>query len=234
LSIVTRPLLDTALQVDTPEGCQIELRLAGPVARARAWLLDLLFRTVIYILAGQLLAWFGKMGFGVFLILLFALEWLYPVVFEVLWQATPGKRILKLAVVHEDGRPLGWNASFIRNTLRFMDFFPFFYGIGLASILLTRHGQRLGDLAAGTVVIYREPRPAPAPLAQDITPEAPAIALTADEQRAVIEYGLRAPRLNDERAIELAEYAQPLCRGITGVAARERLLRISHFLRGGA
>ena len=231
---VEKILLDTALRVDTPEGCQIELRLAGPVARARAWLLGLLIRIALFFLAALTLGWFGKVGGGIFMILWFALEWLYPVVFEVLWQATPGKRMFKLAVVHEDGRPLSWSTSFIRNTLRFMDFFPFFYGIGLASILLTRHGQRLGDLAAGTVVVYREPRPAPAPMAQGIHAEAPLIALTADEQRAVIEYGLRAPLMNEERAIELAEYAQPLCQSVQGSAARDKLLRIGHYLRGGA
>jgi uncharacterized RDD family membrane protein YckC len=227
-------LLDTALRVDTPEGCQIELRLAGPVARARAWLLDFVIRVGIYIVAAQLLTVFGKLGLGIFLILIFVLEWFYPVVFEVWWQATPGKRVFKLAVVHEDGRPIGWNASFIRNTLRFVDFFPLLYGTGLASILLTQHYQRLGDLAAGTFVIYQEPRAPHATVAatSESPSEMPAIVLTADEQRAVIEYVLRVPFLNEARADELAEYAKPLCKELQGEAARQKLLRIGHFLMG--
>lgn len=238
IACMTDILLDTALHVDTPEGCQIELRIAGPVTRARAWLLDFIIRFGIYMVAIQIFSVMGKMGWGIFLILIFALEWLYPVVFEVWWQATPGKRIFKLAVVHEDGRPIGWNASFIRNTLRFVDFFPLFYGIGLASMLFSKHQQRLGDLAAGTLVTYQEQRLRAAPTARQSTPlpeiraEAPEIALTPDEQRAVIEYVLRVPHLNEARADELAEFATPLCKQLHGTAARNKLLRIGHFLMG--
>lgn len=225
--------LDTRRTVETPEGCRIELRVAGPVSRTRAWLLDFAIRAGIYLVAAELLVWLGGIGTGVMLVLLFGLEWLYPTVFEARFNgATPGKRACKLAVLRDDGSPIDWGASFIRNTLRVVDFLPFFYGIGLVSMFCTRDGKRLGDLAAGTVVVYTdEPRvPALAP-GPSMPPPVP---LTVAEQRAVIDYTLRAPRLTPERAAELASLAEPLTTGLTGDAARSRLAAIGRFLLGQA
>ena len=74
----------------------------------------------------------GKFGWGLFLILWFALEWLYPTVFEVYFGgATPGKKSLGLIVLHDDGTPVQLAASFTRNLLRAVDFFPALYGMGL-------------------------------------------------------------------------------------------------------
>ena len=92
--------LDTVYTVNTPEGIALELSPAGPVPRLLAWLLDLLLRSGISILLFITLSILGKLGIGIALILLFLLEWFYPVFFEVLARgATPGKAALDLVVV---------------------------------------------------------------------------------------------------------------------------------------
>ena len=210
----------------------MSLRVAGPVSRARAWLVDALIRLAIYTIAAQALALLGKLGQGAIFIVVFALEWLYATLFEVLWHgATPGKRACKLAVLHDDGSPIGWSASFIRNTLRAVDFLPFLYGFGLVSIMLTRDYKRLGDLAAGTIVVYCD-EPVARHVDDEAGAEAPPIALTIAEQRALIEYTLRAPRLTRERAEELALLATPLTGGLAPGEASARLSRIGRFLLG--
>lgn len=210
----------------------MSLRVAGPVARARAWLIDFGIRVAIYMTAAQFLVYFQKVGTGAMFVLVFALEWLYPTVFEVMWRgATPGKRVCRLSVLRDDGSPVDWGASFIRNTLRAVDFLPLLYGFGLVSMMLTRDYRRLGDLAAGTVVVYVD-EPARAPLDAAGDAEPPPVSLSAPEQRAVIDYLLRSPRLTPERAQELAGLAQPLTAGLTGPQAGERLARIGRFLLG--
>lgn len=229
---IAASLIDTARNVDTPEGCRIALRVAGPVSRARAYLIDFMIRGTVFLTLAQILAFFGQMGSGIALIMLFALEWLYPTLFEAFWRgATPGKYLCRLAVLHDNGTPVGAAASVIRNTLRAVDFFPIFYGVGAATMFLSRDYKRLGDLAAGTVVVYCDEPVARKPDSSSDS-EPPPIALTVPEQRAVIEYTLRASQLSAERAAELAGLATPLTAGLTADRARERLLRIGRFLMG--
>ena len=95
-------MLDTTHPVETPEGVVIELLLAGPLPRAAAWLIDAAIRIFSLTLLGLLLLlFFGNIGAGVWLILYFLTDWLYPVFFEVYYKGqTPGKRAMSLAVVH--------------------------------------------------------------------------------------------------------------------------------------
>lgn len=151
-------MLDTPRVVTTPEGIELTLRVAGPITRARAWAIDFLVRGVIYLIAATALSSFGNFGSGIFLLIFFLLEWAYPILFEVYWHgATPGKRACHLRVLHDDGTPVAWRASVIRNTMRAVDFLPLMYGFGLVSAILNRDFKRLGDLAAGTIVIYVQP-----------------------------------------------------------------------------
>ena len=109
----------------TPEGIELSLRLAGPTARALAWLIDLVVRLAVIGAVGIVLGILGKFGVGLMLIVWFALEWLYPTAFEVWFAgATPGKRSLGLVVLHDDGTPIRLPASFTRNLLRAIDFMP--------------------------------------------------------------------------------------------------------------
>lgn len=225
-------MLDTAREVPTPEGIELSLRLAGPVSRALAWLIDFILRLVVFGAVSIGLGIFGKLGVALALILWFGLEWLYPTVFEV-WRAgaTPGKRSLGLVVLHDEGTPVRLSASLTRNLLRAVDFFPFFYGVGLSAMLLSRDFKRLGDLAAGTVVVYREPsaRHAAVP---EAPPAPPPVPLTLGEQRAVLDFAARSGTLTTERADELAALAPRLTGTEDGALARARLLSIANFLIG--
>jgi uncharacterized RDD family membrane protein YckC len=225
-------MLDTARDVPTPEGIELSLRLAGPVPRAYAWVIDLLIRVALAFAAGMTAGWFGKFGLGLLLILWFALEWLYPVAFEVWWQgATPGKRLLGLVVLHDDGTPVRMPASLTRNLLRAVDFAPLLYGFGLFAMLLSRDFKRLGDLAAGTVVVYREPAVKHAAIPH-VPPVRPAVTLSLAEQRTVLDLATRAASLTPERAQELASLAPRLTGGLQGQPALDRLLGIANHLIG--
>ena len=152
-----------------------------------------------------------ELGMAVMLIGFFFIEWFYPVLFELRSGATPGKRAMGLWVIQDNGTPVTPAASVIRNLLRAVDFLPLFYGIGLISMLINREFKRLGDLAAGTLVVYRD-QPAerfPAPVDQVIKPPQE---FNEQEQTAILAYAERAEGLSAARRIELAE----LLGGITG------------------
>lgn len=223
--------LDTTYQIETPEGVTLELKLAGPVVRSGAWLLDALIRIVIYLAISILLTAMGATGVGLILISIFLLEWFYPVIFELTWGATPGKRAQGLVVVHTNGTPIRWQASMIRNLLRAVDFLPLFYGFGLLSMLMSNRFQRLGDIAAGTLVIHKPEVHKTAELGE--TPAIPApVTLTLDQRQAVISFAERAPQLADARVDELAEYMEPIT-GKRGKEATKTVLGYAQWLLKG-
>src|SRR5215510_11634669 len=85
----------------------------------------------------------------------FVLFWGYYIFFEMLWNGqTPGKRWVGLRVIRTDGTPITLSESFIRNLTRLVDFLPAAYGIGIISMFLDKQSRRLGDLAAGTLVVH--------------------------------------------------------------------------------
>jgi uncharacterized RDD family membrane protein YckC len=209
-----RPRLDASSLVETPEGVALELRVAGPTARALAWAIDLSIRLAAILLASFVLGALGAAGSGLLLLLVFASEWLYPVLFEVYNAGrTPGKAALGLAAVRDDGTPLGWAESLLRNLLRAADFLPGTYLVGLLAMLANREFKRLGDLAAGTLVVHEDPGRRRALRMPDARPAPPALPLALEEQRAVIAFARRVPELTAERARELASLATPLVTG---------------------
>ncbi|HTO43439.1 MAG TPA: RDD family protein [Burkholderiales bacterium] len=225
-------MLDTAREIPTPEGIELSLRLAGPVARALAWMIDLVVRLTAFGILSIPVSLLGGIGAGISFILWFGLEWFYPTLFEVYGGgATPGKRALGLIVLHRDGTPVGLPASLTRNLLRAVDFLPLLYGFGLLSVVLSRDFQRLGDIAGGTLVVYREAStqhgaiPAAPPLP-------PAMLLSPLEQRTLLDLAARSQMLTSERAQELAALA-PRLSGATGdTAALARVLSIANYLIG--
>lgn len=227
-------MLDTIKSIETPEGIELTLRPAGPVPRALAWALDMALRFALYLVLVMALAPFGGPGMGLFLVALFLLEWLYPVLFEVLWQGrTPGKRALGLRVLQIDGTPVGWGASMLRSLLMVADFLPAAYAAGLASMLLQRDSRRLGDLVAGTLVVYAEPQPEAGPRALDPSrPEPAPVPLSLEEQQALASFGERVGSLSPERGQELADLLQPLT-GARGAEGLGRLRGIAAFIAGG-
>ena len=224
--------LDTVRSIATPEGVELDLRLAGPVSRAYAWLIDLFLRFTGMLVLWLLLIPLGRLGQGVWLIVWFCVEWLYPVAFEI-WSggATPGKKLMGLCVVNDDGTPVSRWASVTRNLLRAVDFLPLFYGLGFVAMVLNRDFKRLGDLVAGTVVIYVE-RPRVASAVPAAAPLAPRVPLTLDESRAVLEYAERVATLTPQRAEELAGIPARLTGTGDGPLARQRLLQLANHLIG--
>ncbi|HEX5092585.1 MAG TPA: RDD family protein [Burkholderiales bacterium] len=227
-----RRMLDTTRRVATPEGIELTLVLAGPVPRALAWLLDFLLRAAVVLVVAMVAAYFGRAGWGLVALMAFFVEWLAPAWFEVRWNGqTPGKRVLGLSVVHDDGTPVRWGPSLTRNLLRAVDFLPFFYGIGLSVMLASRDFKRLGDLAAGTVVVYAPGRAAARAL-PEAPPLAPRVPLSLEEQRVVLELAERSASLTPERLEELAELAAPITGTADGRASAARLLGLASHLAG--
>lgn len=228
---ILRPLLDTIRAVPTPEGIELNLRLAGPLPRGVAWLIDLLLRAVVLLVLAWTLGMLSGFGWGIIMIAAFLLEWLAPAAFEV-WAdgSTPGKKAMGLMVLHDDGTPVDWPAAMVRNLLRAVDFLPIGYAFGLTAMLVNRDFKRLGDVAAGTVVVYRASAQKPVPI-----PEAAAIPalrpLDPGEQRTILDFAERCATLTPERAREIAELAVPVSGAAPG-RETERLLEIANFLSG--
>ncbi|MEO8152507.1 MAG: RDD family protein [Rhizobacter sp.] len=223
--------LDTLYTAETPEGIALSLRPAGPVPRLLAYVVDLCVRLGVYLAVALVFIPFGGMGRGLLLVIYFLLEWFYPVVFELIGSgATPGKRAFGLQVVMDSGLPVTPAAAITRNLLRAADFLPVAYGFGLVSMLTRRDFKRLGDLAAGTLVVYRdivalhgELPPSPA--------AAPARALARREQAAIVAWAGRASRLTPARLDELAMLARSVTPEPKGDATRE-LLAVAQWLVG--
>ena len=223
--------LDTVREVYTPEGVALRLPAAGPVPRALAWLIDTTVRFGLLFLVGMVVAVLDRVGVGVYLIAYFAIFWAYPILFEVLWDGqTPGKRAMSLRVISEDGAPVGWLASIVRNLLRTVDVLPFGYATGLVAGFFDPWGRRLGDMVARTMVIHA-PAGTPAPRVQVEGAHAPAQPLRPQEQAAVIAYADRASQLTQARREELADIAAPVV-GVGGALGALRLQGVANWLLG--
>ena len=166
----------TTLAIQTPEGVTFSIPVASPVSRCLAVAVDfavvlaltMLTSLVIGILSsmfagipilGDIAADFGS---GLMIFVQFAITVFYGMITEWLWSGqTLGKRIMKLRVVDERGLPLQLKQIIVRNLFRLLDGLPTnFYLLGGISCLLTKRCQRIGDIAAGTLVI-REIKPTP-------------------------------------------------------------------------
>ena len=227
-----QPLLDTRYQVETPEGVDLQLRPAGLVPRALAFAIDLLIRAAILLFLFLIMTLVGgDFGLGIGLITLFILNWLYMVLFEVYRQgSSPGKQALGLRVIHDDGTPITWAASLTRNLLRFVDLLPFAYSLGIISCLSNRSFKRLGDVAAGTLVVYQA-SPSKPPLLPEADAQPAPFALNRSEQLAVLAFAERAQQFSTARRAELAAIlAEPL--QVDPAQAEARLHGIARSLLG--
>jgi len=223
-------LIDERLEVETPEGAMLSLSLAGPVPRALAYAIDLAIRLVIYAALAGIFAALGKAGMGLLLILAFVLEWFYPTLFEAFRHGqTPGKKAMGIVVVHANGSPLSFNGSLIRNLLRTADAFPLFYLLGFICTLISPRFQRLGDMAANTLVIHVEETPA----SSEQNPGeslAPDWSLNRDDQLALLAFHERHGQFSDARQQELALLAYP---ELAPAQALQRLNAVTRYLVEG-
>ena len=150
------------LLIQTPEGIVFSLLLAGPVTRFLAWAVDIACIGVLWIVLGSLLGFLGLISLdlarALIVLAYFVIQIGYGITMEWLWRGqTIGKRLLRLRVMDAQGLRLQFSQIVIRNLLRFVDALPAFYLVGGIVCLASGRAQRLGDLAANTIVI-RNPR----------------------------------------------------------------------------
>jgi uncharacterized RDD family membrane protein YckC len=150
------------LQIRTPEGIVFSQLLAGPVTRCIAWMLDFFCVLVLVMLLSRITSFLGILSANIatafYTLGYFILSIGYGITCEWAWRGqTVGKRLFRLRVIDVEGMRLQFNQIVTRNLLRFVDALPVCYFVGGLSCILTRHCQRLGDIAANTVVV-RYPR----------------------------------------------------------------------------
>ena len=153
------------LNIETPELVAIEMPLAGIGSRFIAILIDYLIWGAAFLVLGVMAAillpalhFFGGVSanwaVGIFFLIVFLLQWGYFALFEAFGNGrTPGKRVARIRVIHQSGRGISFVESLARNLVRFIDYLPGFYAVGIVTMFLTRRHQRLGDLVAGTLVV---------------------------------------------------------------------------------
>jgi len=202
--------LDTICLVETPEGTDLHAELAGLVPRALAYTIDFLLRMVVMIGLSIVLAVGGNTGNGLLLIAFFVLEWGYPIFFEVFRGGqTVGKKTFNIKVVNDDLTPIRFGPSLIRNLLRTADIFPFFYVFGAISVLVTSRFQRLGDLAAKTLVVYSEQQSYDSSALASVDSVTPTYPMNENQQTAFINFALNRGDLSRARQEEIAEIIRP-------------------------
>jgi uncharacterized RDD family membrane protein YckC len=218
--------LDTTVDVETPERVRFSFKLAGPIERTLAYVIDLLVRggiLMVVAVVAQLTSLLGPRGLsgvggGFMALFLFLVEWGYYVLSEHVTNGQSlGKRALGLRVVRIDGLPIGFGESLLRNLIRAADFLPMGYLLGVTVSTVDRRFRRLGDLAAGTMVVV-ERKQVVLPRVEITPPVTPnelvdiplRPELSADELSAIELFLRRQETLNPAREEELAEMLAPL------------------------
>jgi uncharacterized RDD family membrane protein YckC len=153
--------LDETVSLAGAEGIDLDLPLAGIASRSGALIIDLVLQIVAFFVLGFVASFFTSDegdGAGVALVSIgaFAVLFAYPIVADAFFGRTLGKAALGLAVVRTDGAPITFLASAIRNLVRAIDLLPGGYLVGLIAVLASKQNQRLGDMAAGTLVVRRQ------------------------------------------------------------------------------
>lgn len=238
---VDAPRLDTLRRVELAEGVEITLPVAGPFVRATAFGVDLLLSLIIAGLVAFAAQWtlsligLHGLGAGLAYVALFAIPTGYFALFEAGSRgATPGKRLRGLRVVQTSGETITLSQGLVRSFLLFIDFWIGFGLFGLGSMVCSQRFQRLGDLAAETVVVYDEHARQPPQLAFVVRPLPSAaplpFRLSRDEEATLLAFLERAPGWSPQRQAELAGLVPNLSGGDTEQAA-QRLLRYAQALQ---
>ena len=235
--------IDLTAVITTPENIQFEYRIAGPFRRLPALILDFAVRIICFLvglvllfIVGLSIPFSGSIATMLFLIFWFAIDWFYGLLFESSWNGqTPGKYLTKIRVISIDGRPINGYQATVRNFLRLADFAPmvslemFFvdapavymiptFLVSLICMSVTSRFQRLGDIAAGTMVVVNERAWIP----NNVKLEDPRIASLSEHipanfrmsstlAKVIALYAERRTRIPPARRAELASHlAKPL------------------------
>jgi uncharacterized RDD family membrane protein YckC len=192
------------LTIETPEQTALEFPLAGIGSRFLAVALDTLLQVAAYavlVLIASLLSISGVLpnlgkqwAIAIVIFIWFTVQFGYYAIFEALWNGqTPGKRWTHLRVIQDSGRPITPYDAILRNLLRIVDALPSLYAVGIVTILISREKKRVGDYAAGTVVVHEKPLQgvgsiwsvAAAPAAPQPVPAIVAAPLSVDELQLI-------------------------------------------------
>lgn len=200
-------LLREEYTIDTPENVTFGYDIAGIGSRFIGALVDTTLIVVLLVLLNLLVGvalanaaenspgnfagteedpgWLAGLAIAIYALLNFAVLWGYYIAFELRWDGrTPGKRVAGTQVVKVDGAPAGFTEVAIRNLVRIVDFLPVAYALGVITMFMNRQTRRLGDFAAGTLVVKQrneirlealggaEPNPLARPRPQSIDAEA--------------------------------------------------------------
>lgn len=207
--------MDRNIEVRTPESVAFDYQLAGLGSRFLAIAADMFVQALVVIAFFWILSvtatqgphpptsrFFVNLFLGLSLFALFTITFGYYIVFEAFWHGqTPGKRLLGIRVVRDGGYPIDFSASLIRNVIRIGEWSLGFYAISAISALLSRENKRIGDFAAGTIVVRDARIAAPQALAPDY---APTSLLSGEERSLVHRFIERRAMLSPERREELA------------------------------
>lgn len=163
--------------IDTPENVTFGYEVVGIGSRFVAAVIDTLILSAGLIVIGIVISiilamiddananleslfttqesdWVTGLIVAIAILINFSVLWGYFIFFELLWNGqSPGKRVAKIRVVRTDGNPVGFLQSAVRNLVRLVDFLPTAYGFGLITMFFNQNSRRLGDFAAGTIVI---------------------------------------------------------------------------------
>jgi uncharacterized RDD family membrane protein YckC len=229
----TEPPIDGVVQLMTPERIVFEFALGGPFRRFVAHLLDLALVAVLTVAAmilSMALAVGSAAGLGPALVAYLLLSWGYGAFCESVFSGqTAGKRVMGLRVLSDRGVPITAAQAILRNLVGAVDgLLPFCYLLGISSMMLSTRFQRLGDLAAGTMVIKEERRPRAGlvrirePRVQSILDRLPMrIAAGSSLARALSDYVRRRNRFSRELREEMAEPLAGPLRERFGLSAAE-------------
>lgn len=196
--------------IHTPENVAFEFELAGVASRALAWFLDVLVMAVMIGVASCLLSMalpiLGGFAKALLFVAIFLVQWWYSALCEWwLGGQTLGKKAVGLRTLQERGVRITFLQAVVRNLVRVVDLLPGLYFVGGLSALLDRHGRRLGDLAAGTIVVRERRAPMPSAVVppserynsfvNDPTVAHAARRITPPERDAMVSLGLRREEL---------------------------------------
>lgn len=226
--------LDNVISVETTLGIEMNLVPAGVVVRILANALDMTILIIVMTAVSAAIAamQLGRFGVGVSYLLTFVLFNFYFVFFDLFNNGrSPGKGVFLLRTIHDDGTPIRLTASLIRNLLRWIDFLPLAFLSGIASMAITDGYRRIGDLAAGTLVVYERGYTERADRKVGDAIESP-VALTADEKRIFQEFIDRLDQLSEDRAEVLADSLYPITKQ-RGKEALSTVVGIAEGIRSG-
>jgi uncharacterized RDD family membrane protein YckC len=233
------------LNIDTPEQVALEFSLATVGSRFLAVAVDTLIQVgcavflFLLILVGMWISSVTVAGarpwvLAVLVLGVFIIYYGYFALFESIWNGqTPGKRVVGLRVIHASGRPVSVFEAVLRNVVRIADQMPGIYAVGIVTVFLTERSQRLGDLAAGTVVVHERTVESPQPEVAGEQAAGPALThhgaskLAAEEIAVIDLYFRRRDDLDAYARLRTARQIASRVRqrlGITGKIDDEQLL----------